>query len=274
VLLILAWTSLAAVNLDAVKAAELGISRINVDALARDLWIKARSLITHLDLDSFPAGPEVSRTASPRVQPSSDDSHGNFQETGTAPTCAPTFPLRVVAAKILLLLAARSFAAPSEYLKLHLDTISSAVKASLDSPSDDDVPLEEQERRWQLWSFLCVLDWTSPGIYHNGSYFIRPEMHSDPPSKVPGASDDGTHSPTMETEHSGRLKQTRYFLEYALALASVSRRAEDCINRPGSISPAQAAELCSELDALDNKMSFYQLLGGGAGRGGEGSGLY
>ncbi len=270
--LILACASLAAVNLDAVKAQELGIARINIDAFARDLWRKARSLITHLDLDSFTTGFEASMSALPRAQPSLADSHANCQQTGSASTCASILLLRVVAIKILLLLAARSFAAPSECLKLHLDTISSAAEASLDSPWDDDVPLEEREWRWQLWSFLCVLDWTSPGIYHNGSYFIRPEMHSDPPSKVPGIPDDGTHSPTMETEHLERLSQTRYFLEYALALANLSRRAEDCIIRPGPISPAQAAELCSELDALDNKLSFYQLLGGGAGRGGEGIG--
>lgn len=270
--LILAWASLAAVNLDAVKAQELGIARVNIDAFARDLWRKARSLITHLDSDSFTIGFEASTSALPRAQPSLADSHANPQQTGSASTCASILLLRVVAIKILLLLAARSFAAPSEYLKLHLDTISSAAEASLDSPCDDDVPLEEREWRWQLWSFLCVLDWTSPGIYHNGSYFIRPEMHSDPPSKVPGVPDDGTQSPTIGTEHLERLSQTRYFLEYALALANLSRRAEDCIIRPGPISPAQAAELCSELDALDNKLSFYQLLGGGAGRGGEGSG--
>lgn len=270
--LILAWASLAAVNLDAVKAQELGIAGINIDAFARDLWRKARSLITHLDLDSFTTGSEAGISALPKAQPSLADSSASFQQTGSALTCASVLLLRVVAIKILLLLAARSFAAPSEYLKLHLDTISSAVEASLDSPWDDDVPFEEREWRWQLWSFLCVLDWTSPGIYHNGSYFIRPEMHSDPPSKVPGVPDDGTHSPTMDTEHLERLSQTRHFLDYALALASLSRRAEDCIIRPGPISPAQAAELCSELDALDNKLSFYQLLGGGAGRGGEGTG--
>ncbi|KAL9628918.1 MAG: hypothetical protein Q9164_007100, partial [Protoblastenia rupestris] len=269
--LILAWASLAAVNLDAVKAQELGIARINIDAFARDLWKKSRFLTTHLDLDYFTTGYEASLSAMPRAQPFLADSHANFPQTGSASTCASILLSRVVAIKILLLLAARSFAAPSEYLKLHLDTISSAVEASLDSPCDDDVPLEEREWRWQLWSFLCVLDWTSPGIYHNGSYFIRPEMHSDPPSKVPGVPDDGTHSPTMETEHLERLSQTRYFLEYALALANLSRRAEDCIIHPGPISPAQAAELCSELDALDHKLSFYQLLGiGGTGRGGGG----
>ncbi|MCJ1387249.1 hypothetical protein MMC18_000089 [Xylographa bjoerkii] len=272
VLLILAWASLAVVNLDAVKAQELGIAPVNIDAFARDLWRKARSLIRHLDLDPFTTGLDVGMSALPGAQPFLTNSHTNSQQPGFASDCASILLLKVVAVKILLLLAARSFAAPSEYLKLHLDTISSAVEASLDSPWDDDVPLEEREWRWQLWSFLCVLDWTSPGIYHNGSYFIRPEMHSDPPSKVPGIPDDGTHTPTMETEHLERLSQTRYFLEYAVALANLSRRAEDCIVRPGPISPARAAELCSELDVLDNKLSFYQLLGGGAGRGGEGGG--
>ncbi|CAF9930328.1 MAG: hypothetical protein ALECFALPRED_004579 [Alectoria fallacina] len=270
--LILAWASLAAVNLDAVKAQELGTAGINIDVFARDLWRKARSLITHLDLDSFTTDFEANMSALPRAQPSLADSHANFQQTGSASTYASISLLRVVTTKILLLLAARSFAAPSEYLKLHLDSIPSAVEASLDSPWDGDVPLEEREWGWQLWSCLCVLDWTSPGIYHNGSYLIRPEMHSDPPSKVPGVPDDGTPSPTMEMEHLERLTQSRYFFEYALALTNLSRRAEDCITRPGPISPAQAAELCSELDALDNNLSFYQLLGGGgAGRGGEGS---
>ncbi|MCJ1475048.1 hypothetical protein MMC13_003708 [Lambiella insularis] len=269
--LILAWASLAVVNLDTVKAQELGSTRINIDAFARDLWRKARSLITHFDSDSLTPGFKASMSALPRSQPFLTGSHADFQQTGSISIGASTLLLRVVAIKILLLLAARSFAAPSEYLKLHLDTVSSAVEASLDSPWDKDVPLEDREWRWQLWSFLCVLDWTSPGIYHNGSYFIRPEMHSDPPSKVPGIPDDGTHSPTMGTEQLERLSQTRYFLKYSLALANLSRRAEDCIIRLGPISPAQAAELCSELDALDNKLSFYQLLGGGARRGGEGS---
>ena len=270
--LVLASASLAAVNLDAVKAQELGVARIDIDAFARDLWKKARSLITDLDLDSFATGVEASVSALPRAPSSLIDSHARPQETGSTSTSTSITLLRVVAIKILLLLAARSFAAPSEYLRLHLDTISSAVEASLDSPWDNGAPLEEREWRWQLWSFLCVLDWTSPGIYHNGSYFIRPEMHSDPPSKVPGVPDDGAHSPAMETEHLERLSQTRYFLEYALALANLSRRAEDCIIRPGPISPAQATELCSELDALDNKLSFYQLLGGSASGGGRVSG--
>ncbi|KAL8707540.1 MAG: hypothetical protein Q9225_007736, partial [Loekoesia sp. 1 TL-2023] len=270
--LVLACASLGAVNLDATKAEELGIARANIDALARDLWKKARFLIAHLDSDFFTAGSEASMSALPRSQPSLADSHANIQQTASASVSASVLLLRIVAIKILLLLAARSFAAPSEYLKLHLDTISSAIEASLDSPWDDEVPLEERELRWQLWSFLCVLDWTSPGIYHNGSYFIRPEMHSDPPSRVPGVPDDGTYSPMMEMERSDRLSQARYFLEYALALANLSRRAEDCIIRPWPISPARAADLCSELDALDHKLSFYQLLGGSAGQEGEGSG--
>ena len=270
--LILACASLAAVNLDAVKAQELGVAHINIDIFARDLWRKSRSLIKHLDLGSFTTPIfEASTSALPRLQSSLNGSHTCYQREGPASTCAPTLPLRVVAIKILLLLAARSFAAPSEYLKLHLDTISTAVEASLDSSLGDDMPLEERELRWQLWSSLCVLDWTSPGIYHNGSYFIRAEMHSDPPSKVPGVPDDRSHVFTAETEHLERLNQTRYFFEHALALATLSRKAEDCIIRPGPISPAQATELCSELDALDKKLTFYQLLGAGTRRGGEGS---
>ncbi|KAI4132385.1 MAG: hypothetical protein LQ338_000733 [Usnochroma carphineum] len=269
--LILACASLAAVNLDAAKAQELGIASINIDAFARDLWRKAMVLTTHLDLDSDCSTTclEAVMSALPKTQPSLADSHANSTTTRASDSI---LLLRVVAIKLLLLLAARSFAAPSEYLKLHLDTISSAVDASLDSPGDDDMPLEEREWRWQLWSYLCVLDWTSPGIYHNGSYFIRPEMHSEPPSMVPRLPDDGKPTPPAEKDHWERLSQTGYFLKYALALACLSRKAEDCIIRPGPISPVQAAELCSELDALEHKLSFYQLLGAGAGRGGESSG--
>lgn len=266
---ILASASLTAVNLNAAKMQELGIAHINIDAFARSLWRKARSLITHLDLDSdsFATGSEATMSTSPRAPPSLADSHAASRQTVSTSTAPSKLLLRIVAIKMLLLLAARSFAAPSEYLRLHLDTISSAVETSLDSPWDDDVPLEEREWRWQLWSFLCVLDWTSPGVYHNGSYFIRSEMYSDPPSKIPGVPDEGTHSPAIETEHSERLAQTRYFLEYALALANLSRRADDCIIRPGPIPPAQAADLCSELDALDNKLNFYKFLGGSASGG-------
>ena len=270
--LILACASLAAVNLDAVKAQELGVAHINIDIFARDLWRKSRLLIEQLDFDaSTNPSFEASTSALPRLQSSLVGSHTYHQRAGPASPRASTLPLRVVAIKILLLLAARSFAAPSEYLKVHLDTISTAVEASLDSPLGDDMPPEERELRWQLWSSLCVLDWTAPGIYHNGSYFIRAEMHSDPPSKVPGVPDDRSHVFTAETEHLERLNQTRYFFEHALALANLSRKAEDCIIRPGPISPAQATELCSELDALDNKLTFYQLLGADARRGGEGS---
>lgn len=269
---ILACASLAAMDLDAAKSQELGIARDNIDAFARDLWTKSRFLITHLDFDSFATGYESNTSALPKAQPSVADSDAAFQHTGLPSTGALNLLSRVAAIKILLLLGARSFAAPSEYLKLHLDAIASAIEASLDSPGDDGVPLRQREWRWQLWSFLCVLDWTSPGIYHSGSYFIRPEMHSNPPSKVPGLSDDETHSPTTTTEQTDQLSQNRYFLEYALALANLSRRAEDCVTRPGPISPTQAAELCSELDALDHKLSFYQLLGGVVGRGGEGIG--
>ncbi|KAL9595428.1 MAG: hypothetical protein Q9219_006445 [cf. Caloplaca sp. 3 TL-2023] len=269
---ILACASLAVVNLDAMKADAMGIGRTNIDALTRDLWKKSRLLIANLDLDTSNTGFESNMFASSRSQPSPATSHASMQGTGSTSTSTHTLLLKIVGIKILLLLAARSFAAPSEYLKLHLDTIASAVEASLDSPVDDDAPLEEREWRWQLWSFLCVLDWTSPGLYHNGSYFIRPELHGNPPSKIPGVPDDGTYSPLMDTEHLERLSQTRYYLEYALALASLSRRADDCVIRPGPIAPGQAAELCSELDALDHKLSFYQLLGGGAGRGGENPG--
>ena len=271
VALILACASLAAVNLDAVKAQELGVAHIDIDNFARDLWRKSRLLIKQLDLDAFTTPNfEASTSALPRLQSSLVGSHTYHQRAGPASPWSPTLPLRVVAIKILLLLAARSFAAPSEYLKVHLDTVSTAVEASLDSPLGDDMPPEERELRWQLWSSLCVLDWTAPGIYHNGSYFIRAEMHSDPPSKVPGVPDDRSHVFTADTEHLERLNQTRYFFEHALALASLSRKAEDCIIRPGPISPAQATELCSELDALDNKLTFYQLLGADARRGGEG----
>ena len=270
--LILACATLAAVDLDAAKAQELGIARVNIDAFAKDLWRKARFLTTHVDWDSFTTGSEAESSALPGAQPPLHTARAGCQQTGSTSTGALSLPLRVVVIKVLLLLAARSFAAPSEYLKLHLDTISSAVEASLDSPWDAGVPLDEREWRWQLWTFLCVLDWTSPGVYHNGSYFIRPELHSDPPSKVPGVPDDGAPSATVETEHLERLGQTRYFLEYALALAHLSRRAENCIICPGAVPPAQAAELCSELDALDHKLNFYQMLGGGAGPGGEGSG--
>ena len=273
--LILACASLAAMDLDAANAQELGLACVNIDAFARDLWTKSRFLITHLDLDSFTTGFEANASALSKAQTSVPDSDAAFQQTRLPPTGASNLLERVAAIKILLLLAARSFAAPSEYLKLHLDTISSAIEASLDSPGDDSAPPEQCEWRWQLWSFLCVLDWTSPGIYHNGSYFIRLEMHSDPPSKLLGLSDDATHSPATKTEQFERLSRNRYFLEYALALANLSRRAEDCIIRPGPISPTHAAELCSELDALDHKLSFYQLLGdvarGGGGGGGAGT---
>ena len=270
--LVLACASLAALNLEAAKARDLDITHINIDSFARDLWKRARSLIVHLDSDSISTSLKPCTSALSRVQLSPTDTHTNSQQTESGPTSASTLLLRIVGIKLILLQAARSFAAPPEYLKLHLDTISSAVEASLDSAWDNDVPLAEREWRWQLWSSLCVLDWNSPGIYHNGSYFIRPEMHSDPPSKVLGIPGDGTQSPIIETGHLERLSQTRYFLEYALVLAHLSRRVEDCIIRPGPISPAQAAELCSELDALDHKLSFYQLLGGELGRGGGRSG--
>lgn len=269
--LILACASLAAMDLDAAKSQELGIARDNIDAFARDLWTKSKFLITHLDFDSFTTGFEANASALPKAQPSVADSDAAYQQTGLPSTGASNLLSRVAAIKILLLLAARSFAAPSEYLKLHLDAIASAIEASLDSPGDDSLSLGQREWRWQQWSCLCVLDWTSPGIYHSGSYFIRPEMHRDPPSKVAGLSDDESQSPTTTTEQLERLSQNRYFLEYALTLANLSRRAEDCIIRPGPISPTRAAELCSELDALDHKLSFYQLLGGVVGRGGEGT---
>ena len=190
------------------------------------------------------------------------ESPGGLQTATPVSPIITALPLRIVAIKTILLLAARSFAAPSEYLKIHLDTISSAINASLGTPCDD-LSLEERERRWQLWSFICVLDWTSVGINHNGSYFIRPELHSNPPSKIVGIPNDGSQTPPMELEQLEHLTQMRYFLEHALSLASLSRRAEDCIIRPGPISSGQAAEICSELDALDHKLGLYQLLGVG-----------
>lgn len=267
---ILACASLAAADLDHSKAQELGIGHINIDALIRDLWKKARSLVTPADEDyCIPVANRSSVSSVARGQPLlMTDPQVDIIQQSPCPIANPSnAPLRIIAVKIVLLLAARSFATPSEYLKLHLDLISSAVESSLDSPWDEG-SLMEQEWRWQLWSFLCVLDWTSPGIFHNGSYFIRPEMGRDPPSKVPGVPDDRTYPPSlMESDRWDRLSQTRYYLEYALALAHLSRRAEDCIIRPGPISPTKAAELCADLDALDSKLSFYQLLGSGTGRG-------
>ncbi|KAF4205234.1 hypothetical protein CNMCM8980_007444 [Aspergillus fumigatiaffinis] len=256
--MILACASLAAVDLDPGKAQELGLASADIDALVRDLWKGSRMLITSSDLDSFP--PTVKSGFEGRAPPSLDTNNDLLQQSGTPTAAATEIPLQIVSIKILLLLAARSFAAPSEYLKLHLDVISSAVDASLDSPYDAGTLLIEREWRWQLWSFICLLDWTSPGIYHTSSYFIRPEMHRNPPSKIPGFPDNGTYPSTMEQEQWDRLSLTRHYLEYALALAHLSRRAEDCIIRPGPVSPAQAAELCTELDALDNKLSFYQIL--------------
>ncbi|KAI2791849.1 hypothetical protein POX_c04728 [Penicillium oxalicum] len=258
---ILAVASLATVDLIPGKAQELGLANTNIDAMARDLWKASRTLISPSDLDSFqpPAKPILAEVRAP---PPLKMNRDLAQQGGTSTTVVSDIPLQIVSIKILLLMAARSFAAPSEYLKLHLDVISSAIDASLDSPSDEGCSLLDRELRWQLWSFICLLDWTSPGIYHNSSYFIRPEMHHQPPSKVAGLPDDGSFPPAIEQEHRDRLSQTRHYLEYGLALAHLSRRAEDCINRPGPVSPAQAAELCTKLDALDNKLSFYQLLGG------------
>ena len=269
---ILACASLAAIDLGTVKAQGLGIAHLDINAFARDLWRKSRLLITHSEIDPSLNGIKTDSSVLSWAQSALADPDSTVQQTEALSSCASNLILKVVAVKVLLLLAAQSFAAPSEYLKLHLDTIASAVEASLDAPCDDNVPPEERERRWQLWSFLCVLDWTSPGIYHSGSYFIRPEMHRDPPSKVPGILDEEEHSPTKQMEQLENLSQSRYFLKYALVLANLSRRAEDCITRPGPIAPAQAARLCSELDALDHKLSFYQLLGGGAARGREDSG--
>lgn len=258
--MILAAASLAAVDLDPGKAQELGLANTDIDALVRDLWKSSRTLISPSDLDSFPPTAKTVLSEE-RARPPPETNNDLPQQSGTPTAAATDIPLQVVSIKILLLLAARSFAAPSEYLKLHLDVISSAIDAALDAPNDEGTSLIDREWRWQLWSFICVLDWTSPGIYHNSSYFIRPEMHHRPPSKVPGLPDDGTYPSAIEQENRDRLSQTRHYLEYALALAHLSRRAEDCINRPGPVSPAQAAELCTNLDALDNKLSFYQLLG-------------
>ena len=104
--LILACASLAAFNLDAVKAQELGVALIDIDALARDLWRKAKTLITHLDSgsDSLSAGFEGRISALPTVLPSLANSYSDFKQTGSASTCASIPLLRVVAIKILLLL--------------------------------------------------------------------------------------------------------------------------------------------------------------------------
>ncbi|KAF7712295.1 Fungal Zn(2)-Cys(6) binuclear cluster domain-containing protein [Penicillium ucsense] len=258
--MILAAASIATIDLDPGKAQELGLANTDIDALARDLWKGSRTLISPADLDSFHPSTKPILTEEPALPP--QEMKGKLSRQSGNPIATSTdISLKVVSIKILLLLAARSFAAPSEYLKLHLDVISSAIDASLDGPSDESTPILDREWRWQLWSFICLLDWTSPGIYHNSSYFIRPEMHHSPPSKAPGLPDDGAFPPAISQEHRDRLNQTRHYLEYALALAHLSRRAEDCISRPGPVSPAEAAELCSKLDALDNKLAFYQLLG-------------
>ncbi|KAH2781120.1 hypothetical protein KXW05_003025 [Aspergillus fumigatus] len=265
--MILACASLAAVDLDPGKAQELGLANTDIDALVRDLWKGSRTLISRSDLDPLlPTSKAV--LSEGRAAPSLEASNDLLQQSGARIAAATDIQVQVVSIRILLLLAARSFAAPSEYLKLHLDVISSAIDASLDSPYDEGTHLIDREWRWQLWSFICLLDWTSPGIYHTSSYFIRPEMHRGPPSKVPGLPDHGSYPSAIEKVHWDRLSQTRHYLEYALALAHLSRRAEDCIVRPGPVSPAQAAELCTELDALDNKLSFYQLLGSTAPDGG------
>ena len=251
-----------------VKAQELGISH-HIDGFASDLWRRARSLTAHLESESSTSGFDTAQSALPTTQTLTSTTQSSPQPLGSSSTSSSTLLPTILVIKVVLLLAARSFAAPSEYLKLHLETISSAIQASLDSRCDDGVSLEERERRWQLWSFLCVLDWTSPGIYHNGSYIIRPELHSNPPSKIKEASENAVASPGIETERFARLRQTRYFIEHALALAHLSRRAEDCMFHPGAISSAQAAELCAELDALDKKLSVYQLLGNASTHGGD-----
>lgn len=260
--MILACASLAVVDLTPMQAQGLGLANTDLDALVRDLWNHSRTLILSSDLDSFPPSAEAVFHDG-RKPPQLETNNSLLQPSG-APTAVATdnIQLQVLSIKILLLLAARSFAAPSEYLKLHLDVISSAIDASLDLPCDEGAPLVDREWRWQLWSFICLLDWTSPGIYHNSSYFMRAEMHRGPPSKVPGLPDDGVSPSAIEPERRDRLSRTRHYLDYALALAHLSRRAEDSIIRPGPISPAQAAQLCTELDALYNKLSFYQFLGG------------
>ncbi|KAJ5941756.1 C6 finger domain protein [Penicillium verrucosum] len=260
---ILACASLAAVDLDPDKAQELGIEVSEIDALVRDLYRKARMLITPADGDTVPTTSSSNTTstlARNAIHNSLDEPSNNGVMSRTPPPTRydPTL-LGVVSIKILLLLTARSFATPSEYLKLHLDAISSAVDASLDSAGSAGMSPAKNEWCWQLWSTLCVMDWTSPGIYHHGSYFIRPEMLRDPPSPSPVTDDD--HGTTLD-----RLRQTRHYLEYALALAHLARRAEDCILRPGPVSPSQAADLCAELDTLDHNLSFYQLLGSAGSR--------
>ena len=267
VALILACISLAAADLDPAKADELGLGRLNVDSLVRELWRKSWNLITPSGADLVPPMVnEFNLFAPPTTTKPGTNEFTNFVHHEPA-VGLPETPLRVVAIKIILLLAARSFATPSEYLKLHLDIISSAVEASLDSPNDRNFSLKHREWRWQLWSFLCVLDWTSPGIYHNGSYFIRSEMYRGPPSKIPGVPDDATYQPAVENAHWDRMAQLRHYLQNALALGHLSRRAEDYIIRAGNVSPGRAAELCAEIDALDSKLSFYSLVRTGAGHG-------
>ncbi|OQD86196.1 hypothetical protein PENANT_c008G02074 [Penicillium antarcticum] len=254
---IISCASLAVVDLDLAKAQELGIEAYEIDALIRDLYRKARMLITPTDADMISTTSLSTTTTSSisSIHNTLDQSSNNVAISQTPPPTSydPTL-LGVVSIKILLLLTARSFAAPSEYLKLHLDAISSAIDVSLDSAGSPDMSPAESELRWQLWSTLCVMDWSSPGIYHHGSYFIRSEMLRDPPSPSPVADDSNAMS-------LDRLQQTRHYLEYSLGLAHLARRAENCILRTGPVLPSQAADLCAELDNFDHNLSFYQLLG-------------
>ncbi|KAJ5894305.1 C6 finger domain protein [Penicillium taxi] len=256
---ILACASLAAVDLEPGKAQELGIEVNEVDDLVRNLYRKARMLITPNDEDTMSITSFSNQTAKstiPNMTPNNlgEPSNNGLTSHTPPPTSSNQIILDIVSIKIILLISARSFAAPSDYLKLHLDVISSAVNASTDSFGHAGMSYAESEWRWQLWSTLCVLDWTSPGIYHHGSYFIRAEMHRSPPLPTPVA--DDSYGLALD-----QRRQTRHYLEYALAIAHLARRAEDCILQPGPVSPNQAADLCAELDTLDHNLSFYQLLG-------------
>ncbi|KAJ5713566.1 C6 finger domain protein [Penicillium malachiteum] len=248
---ILACASLAAVDLDVAKIKQLGIENNGVDALIRDLSRKARMLIVPADADTIPTTSSLVTTPSPisNIYNTLDLNSNNMSSSQT-----PSTQLEIVSIKILLLLTARCFAAPSEYLKIHLDAISSAIDVSLDSANSPDISPAESELRWQLWSTLCIMDWSSSGIYHHGSYFIRPEMLPVLSSPAPVA--DDSNDTDLE-----RRQQTRHYLEYSLGLAHLARRAEDCILRTGPVSPSQAAALCAELDTFNHNLRFYELLG-------------
>ncbi|KAJ5613827.1 C6 finger domain protein [Penicillium herquei] len=249
---ILACASLGAVDLDVAKIKQLGIESNEVDALIRDLSRKARMLIVPADADTIPTTSSLVTTPSTisNIYYNTLDLNSNNMSSSQTPSTQ----LEIVSIKILLLLTARCFAAPSEYLKIYLDAIWSAIDVSLNSANSPDIPPAESELRWQLWSTLCIMDWSSSGIYHHGSYFIRPEMLPALSSPAPLAKDSNETDPE-------RRQQTRHYLEYSLALAHLARRAEDCILQTGPVSPSEAAALCAELDTFNHNLRFYELLG-------------